>query len=76
MYRMLRVFSFCTLYYAMRTIAKCADTGCVPPASSVIVSAAALAAGFRTVRMLSVCVVSMIDVPITCDVPVARPATV
>lgn len=35
--------------YATCVITRCAETGLVPPANGVIVSAAALPAGFRTV---------------------------
>lgn len=35
--------------YAICVITRCAETGLVPPANGVIVSAAALPAGFRTV---------------------------
>lgn len=40
-----------------------AETGCVPPASGVIVSAAALPAGLRTVRMALIIVVFTIAMP-------------
>jgi len=53
-----------------------AETGRVPLASDVIVSAAALPAGFLTVKMEFIDVVSTIDIPIIWDVPVARPTTV
>jgi len=41
-----------------------AETGRVPLASDVIVSAAALPAGFLTVKMEFIDVVSTIDIPI------------
>ena len=55
---------------------RCAETGRVPPASGVIVKAAALSAGFLTVNIESTEVVVTIAIPIICEVPVARPTTV
>ena len=55
---------------------RCAETGRVPPASGVIVSAAALLAGLRTVKMELMVVVVRMDIPIICEAPVARPTTV
>lgn len=57
-------------------ITRCADTGRVPPARGVMVSAAALPSGLRTVRTELVDVVVTTAIPTICDVPVARPATV
>ena len=53
-----------------------AETGRVPPASGVIVNAAALPAGFRTVKTELITVVVTIAVPTIWEAPVARPATV
>jgi len=55
---------------------RCAETGRVPPASGVIVSAAALPAGFLTVRIELMTVVVTIAIPIICEAPVALPTTV
>ena len=55
---------------------KCADTERVPPASGVIVKAAAVPAGLRTVRTEFVVVVSTSAMPTICEAPVARPTTV
>ena len=57
-------------------ITKCAETGRVPPANGVIVRAAAVPSGFRTVRTELITVVSTIAIPTIWEVPVARPATV
>jgi len=55
---------------------RCAETGRVPPASGVTVSAAALPAGFRTARIESVTVVVTIAMPTIYEAPVALPTTV
>lgn len=55
---------------------RCADTGLVPPARGVIVSAVELLAGFLTVNIELVVVVVTRLIPIISDVPVARPTTV
>lgn len=55
---------------------RCAETGRVPPASGVIVNAAALPAGFLTVKIESVTVVVTIAMPTICEAPVALPTTV
>ena len=55
---------------------RCAETGLVPPASGVIVSAVELPVGFLTVRIELTDVVVTIAIPMICDVPVARPTTV
>ena len=57
-------------------ITRCADTGRVPPARGVTVSAAAFPAGLRTVKIEFVVVVDIIAIPTISEVPVARPATV
>ena len=64
------------LYYDICVITRCAETGRVPPARGVMVSAAALPAGLRTVRTELTAVVVTTAIPTICDVPVARPATV
>lgn len=55
---------------------RCAKTGRAPPASGVIVNAAALPAGFRTVRIEFTAVVATMDIPTICEAPVALPTTV
>ncbi len=55
---------------------RCAETGRVPPASGVTVSAAALPAGFLTVRIEFVTAVLTIAIPTICDAPVPLPTTV
>ena len=55
---------------------RCAETGLVPPASGVIVSAVELPAGFRTVNTELMLVVVTIAIPIIWLVPAARPTTV
>jgi len=55
---------------------RCAETGRVPPASGVIVIAAELPAGFRTVKIKLIAVVVTIAIPIICEAPVALPTTV
>ena len=55
---------------------KCAETGRVPPASGVMVNAAAVPSGFRTVKIELIEVVSTIAIPTIWEVPVARPTTV
>ena len=62
--------------YWICVITKCAETGRVPPANGVIVSAAAVPSGFRTVRTELITVVSTIAIPTIWETPVARPATV
>jgi hypothetical protein len=57
----------------MRSVA---ETGRVPPGSGVSARAVVLPAGFRTVGMDLVTVVSTSTVAVVCDVPVACPATV
>ena len=57
-------------------ITKCADTGRVPPARGVMVSAAAFPVGLRTVKTEFTAEVVTTAIPTICDVPVARPATV
>ena len=57
----------------MRSVA---DTGRVPPASGVIVSAVELPTGFLTVRIELIDVVCTNTAVEICDVPVARPTTV
>jgi len=64
------------IIYWICKITRCAETGRVPPANGVIVSAVALPAGFLTVKTeLTVDVVTR-AMPIICSVPVARPTTV
>lgn len=55
---------------------RCAETARVPPAVGVIVSAAGLLAGLRTVKIELMVVVCTIDIPMISDAPVARPTTV
>ncbi len=62
--------------YWICVITRCAETGRVPPASGVIVSAAAVPLGFLTVKTELATVVSTTAIPTIWDVPVARPATV
>lgn len=50
--------------------------GWVPPASGVIVSAATLSLGLRTVKIEFIEVVSTRYIPIIWEVPVALPTTV
>jgi len=57
-------------------ITRRADTGLVPPATGVIVSAAAFPAGFLTVKIELITVVVTIAIPIISEAPVARPETV
>ena len=64
------------MLYPICVITRCADTGRGPPARGVTVSAAALPAGFRTVRTELTAVVVTTAIPTICDVPVARPTTV
>ena len=64
------------MLYPICTITRCADTGRVPPARGVTVSAVALPAGVRTVRIEFTVVVDTTAIPTICDVPVARPTTV
>lgn len=45
-------------------ITRCAETGRVPPANGVIVSVAALPAGFLTVKIELILVVVTIAIPI------------
>gem|GEM_PF-5844918 len=45
------LFDVSTFIYESLTITRCAETGLVPPASGVIVSAVEFPAGFRTVSM-------------------------
>lgn len=60
--------------YASRLIKRRAETGTVPPAIGVMVSAAALPAGlFKLMTVLGTVVVNGNEFVI-CDVPVARPA--
>jgi len=49
--------------YWIWTITRCADTGRVPPARGVMVSAAAVPSGFLTVRTELMTVVSTIAIP-------------
>ena len=63
-------------HYPICVITRCADTGRVPPAKGVIVRAAALPAGLRTVNIELTVVVVTTAIPTICEVPVARPATV
>ena len=62
--------------YWICVITKCAETGRGPPASGVIVSAAAAPAGFCTVKTELMTVVSTIAIPTIWEAPVARPTTV
>lgn len=62
--------------YWICVIIRCAETGCVPPANGVIVSAVELAAGFLTVKTELIVVVVRIANPIIGLVPVALPTTV
>jgi len=55
---------------------RCAETGRVPPESGVIVNAAELPAGFRTVKIEFIAVVVTIAMPTICEAPVALPTTV
>ena len=55
---------------------RCAETGRVPPARGVMVSAVELPAGFRTVRMELMTVVVTMAIPVICEAPVALPTTV
>ncbi len=57
-------------------ITRCAETGLVPPARGVIVSAVELPAGFRTVSIELITVVVTSAIPTIWEVPVARPSTV
>ena len=57
-------------------ITRWADTGRVPPATGVMVSAAAVPSGLRTVRMELTEVVCTRAIPTIWVVPPARPATV
>ena len=50
--------------YWIWRITRCAETGCVPPANGVIVRAAALTAGFRTVNTELIVVVVKSNIPI------------
>ena len=63
-------------YQPICVITRCADTGRVPPASGVMVNAAAFPAGLRTVKTELTAVVVITAIPTICEVPVARPATV
>ncbi len=72
----MRSLSFFFALYCICRMTKCAETGRVPPAKGVMVSAAGLLAGFRTVRMELMVVVSTIAMPAICEAPVARPTTV
>ena len=56
--------------YWICVITRCAETGRVPPASGVIVRAAAVPAGFRTVRTELMTVVSTIAILTIWEVPV------
>ena len=74
---------FCNLMYYIYwvnywicVITRWAETGLVPPAKGVIVSAAALPAGFLTVKTELIEVVMTIAIPVIWLVPVARPTTV
>ena len=49
--------------YAIWIITRCAEAELVPPASGVIVKAAAFPAGFLTVNMESIDVVSTKNIP-------------
>ena len=62
--------------YWICVITKCAETGRVPPASGVMVSAAELPAGFRTVKTELAASISTIAISTIWDVPVAQPTTV
>ena len=62
--------------YWIWVITKCAETGRVPPARGVMVSAAAVPSGFRTVKTELITVVSTIAIPTIWEAPVARPTTV
>lgn len=62
--------------YWICVITRCAETGCVPPANGVIVSAVELSAGFLTVKTELIVVVVKIANPIIWLVPVALPTTV
>lgn len=62
--------------YCICVMTRCAETGSVPPAFGVIVSAVVLSAGFRTVKMELILVVVTMAMPIIWLVSVARPTTV
>ena len=62
--------------YWICVITRCAETGCVPPANGVIVSAVELSAGFLTVKTELIVVVVKIANPIIWLVPGALPTTV
>ena len=57
-------------------ITRWAETGLVPPASGIMVRAVEFPAGFLTVKMELILVVSTIAIPIIWSVPPARPTTV
>jgi len=57
-------------------ITRFAETEFAPPARGVIVKAAPLAAGLRTVSKEFIMVVFMIDIPTICVVTLARPTIV
>ena len=63
------------MFYANWMIVRCAETGRVPPALGVTVSAAAFEEGLRTVSVEFAVVVVKMTVPVISDVPVARPNT-
>ena len=60
------VFNFLPLNQAICVITRWADTGRVPPARGVMVSAAALPAGLRTVSTELTAVLTVVAVAITC----------
>lgn len=62
--------------YWICVITRCAETGCVPLANGVIVSAVELSAGFLTVKIELIEVVVKIANPIIWLVPVVLPTTV
>lgn len=62
--------------YWIWVITRWAETGCVPPAKGVIISAVELSAGFLTVNIELIVDVSKRANPIVWLVPVALPTTV
>lgn len=63
------------VYWSL-VITRCAETGLVPPARGVMVSAVDSPAGFRTVRIELMTDVCTRAIPTISEVPVARPTTV
>lgn len=63
-------------FYINCVITMCAETGFVPPAVGVIVSAIVLSSGFLTVNIEFSVVIVIINIPEISEVPVALTTTV